>query len=269
MDIFYEWKTTLIETYRELLAVIVKHVPDLLMLLLLFTLGLVVAFFISKVVFNVIDGLDKLFQKVIKGNKAESEKIKKSYAKIISSFIFWLIALFFINVSVNLVGWTMFNKWFDGLVNHLPNLFAGLLIILLGVLFANLAKSALVATTKIKSASLLASITQFVVLFTAFAIGIEQIGINIAFLTSTITMILGVFLAGGVLAFGLGAKTLISNIIASQYVSKICNIGDHLTMGDVDGKIIEITQTKIILEAKEGRLIIPAKYFNEQISLIK
>ena len=72
--------------------------------------------------------------------------------------------------------------------------------------------------------------------------------------------------AGGALAFGLGAKNLIANIIGAQNLRKHCRIGEFMQLGTVEGIVIDITQTSIVLDTEKGRSIIPAKLFQEQVS---
>jgi len=90
--------------------------------------------------------------------------------------------------------------------------------------------------------------------------------INLYFLTNTLIVVLGVLTAGAAIAFGLGAKTLIANIIGAQYIQKHCRISEQLQIGDVTGNITEVTQTSIVIETETGRAVIPAKCFQEQIS---
>jgi RNase P/RNase MRP subunit p29 len=40
-----------------------------------------------------------------------------------------------------------------------------------------------------------------------------------------------------------------------------------LRIGEVEGRVIEITQLSIVLDTAEGRAVIPAKQFNELTTL--
>jgi small-conductance mechanosensitive channel len=69
------------------------------------------------------------------------------------------------------------------------------------------------------------------------------------------------------LAFSFGAKTTIANLLAAQSVAQVYNPGDRIRMGDIEGKILRITHTSLILETPEGQTLIPAKRFSEQESV--
>ena len=105
-------------------------------------------------------------------------------------------------------------------------------------------------------------------LFSSIVIGIEQIGLNVDFLTSIIVVIIGVLLAGAALAFGIGARELAANVIGAQQLRKHCRIGDRVRIGNFAGELLEITQTSAIVDAPEGRAVVPARLFHEQVTLL-
>ncbi len=269
MQIVETWQEVLEQTYNEFLLSLSVYLPKLIVVLLLLIVGWLIAVILASITNKIVYSFDGLFQFLIRNDPDKKDKIRKHYSHAFSSLIFWLVLIFFAVASTNLLGWNLFTKWVDQIVTHFPSLITGILIIITGIFVANIAKSAIITTTKIEGAKLLASITQLIILFTVIAIGIEQIGINIDFLTSILTVLLSIFLAGGVLAFGLGAKSLVSNLIASQYLGKYYNIGEHIKLGDLEGKIIEITQTSLIVDTEQGRARIPANHLNEQVSIVK
>jgi len=114
----------------------------------------------------------------------------------------------------------------------------------------------------------MARAVQIVIIFSAIIIGVEQIGLNIGFLSNVIVASIAILLAGAALAFSLGAKNMAANIIGAQYTLKYCRVGDKIKIGDIEGEIIELAQACIVIETGSGQAIIPAKFFHEQVSLI-
>jgi small-conductance mechanosensitive channel len=109
---------------------------------------------------------------------------------------------------------------------------------------------------------------QYSILLITILVAIEQIGIDIALVTIIIDIILAALLFGAALSFGLGAKTSVSNIIASYYVHNSYRAGDKIRINNVEGTIIQITSTAVILETPEGQITIPSKEFSEQTSML-
>jgi hypothetical protein len=57
----------------------------------------------------------------------------------------------------------------------------------------------------------------------------------------------------------------VANVIGAQYTRKHCRVGDLIRLGAVQGEIIEVAQTGIVVATAEGKAIIPAKLFHEEI----
>lgn len=263
------WKTSLSNTYDEIATQIIAFAPQLIGAVTLLITGWLLAHVLRIVTKRVVRGFDSLFKRAVKTDGVHQEKIKRSYAVIISNTVFCIVVLFFIAATGNMLGWKMFSQWMGSIITYLPNLLAGLLIILAGFLIGNIAKGGVLSAAHsvgMEQAELLARVVQIVILFTTLVIGIEQIGINVAFLTNVLLVVIGALLIGGALAFSLGAKVLVANIIGAQYIRKHCHLGEQIKIGETRGSIVEITQTSIILDTETGRTVIPAKYFQEQVT---
>jgi small-conductance mechanosensitive channel len=155
-------------------------------------------------------------------------------------------------------------------VGYLPGLLTGILIIMGGLLLGNLAKSAIMTAflrAGLQQSTAMARSAQVIIVFSAIIIGVEQIGLDVNFLSSLIVVVVGILFAGAALAFGLGAKTLVANLLGAQYSRKHCRLGELLRIGDIEGEVVEITQLSIVLDTGTGRAVIPAKMFNELISV--
>lgn len=265
----FNWQESLTQTYEEFTAQIISFAPQLIGALILLLVGWLVAVALRIGTRKLVRRFDTLFQRVAKTDGIQHEKIKRSYAVILSKIVFWTVMVFFIAAAANMLGWKMFSSWMTSVITYLPNLITGLLIILAGFLLSKVARTGVINTansTGIEQGEMLARVVQVVILFTTLVIGIEQIGINVGFLTNVLIVAVGVLLAGAALAFGLGAKTLVANIIGAQYVRKHCRIGERMHIGEYDGNIVEVTQTCIILDTGSGRTVVPAKTFQEQAS---
>lgn len=265
----FDWYEALIETYQSISQRVVDFAPQLIGAVLLLLVGWVLACILRLVARRLVQSLDVLFKTVSKHDGARRERLKQSYTLIIGQIVFWVVILFFLAASANLLGWNMFSGWMDSIVGFLPNLITGLLIILAGYLISAAVRSAVLSTGLPASGPLSnrsARAAQIAIIFCSVIIGVEQIGLNMSFLTSIVVVVTGILLAGGCLAFSLGATTLAANAIGAQYTRKNCKVGEHLKIGDAEGEILEIRQTCIILETKTGRIIVPAKLFQERIS---
>jgi small-conductance mechanosensitive channel len=249
----------------------VQYFPQLIGSAALLLVGFVVAKALALSAQKVIEGLDALFVRFAHADSMQHERIQHSYALIINRLVFWVVMVFFFAVGANILGWDLFSGWLDRIVSYLPGLVTGLLIILGGFLLSNLARAGIITAAhraNLEQGALMARSAQIVIIFSAIIIGVEQIGLNIGFLSTLSVVVIAILLAGASLAFSLGARDLVANVIGAQYTRKHCRVGDFLRIGAVEGEIVEVSQASIVVATADGRAVIPAKLFHEQVIFI-
>lgn len=265
----FDWREAFQETFNQFSQQVIQYAPQILGCLLTLILGWVVARFLSLSTRKLVHGLDHLFKRLSRVDSVNREIIRRSYANIAALVVFWAVLLFFVAVAANILGWEMFSGWMESLVNYLPGLLTGLLIIMAGFLVSNLAHSAIQSATihsgATQSAAMARSV-QIVILFSAIIIGVEQVGLSVDFLSNFIVVISGTLVGGAALAFALGARNLVANIIGAQYTRKHCRVGEIMKIGEFEGEIVEVTQSCIVLDTGSGRTVIPARLFQDQVS---
>lgn len=260
------------ETLNEIAQQLVNYAPQFIGAAVLLLVGWALASALAISAQKLVQGLDSLFARVDKSDNFTGEQFRRSYAKIARKLVFWTVMLFFFAVATNILGWDLFSGWFRDIFTYLPGIITGMVVILGGFLLSNLAKSAIISTAAragIQQSLVMAKVVQIAIIFSAIIIGVEQIGLNIGFLSNIIVAVIAISLAGLVLAFSLGARALVANIIAAQYLRRHCEPGDYLTIANTEGEVIEISQASIVLETEAGKSIVPAKLFHEQVCHIK
>lgn len=195
----------------------------------------------------------------------------KQAGTFLGTAIFWLIMFSSILVITDILELSVLTQWFQGIMHYIPNILAAILIVFASLFLGNLVSDALLSLGKrtgVKYSGTLLKVIRFTLLLLAVIIALDQIGIEIALLIDIIDIVLAALLFGAALAFGLGAKTSISNILACYYIRKRYKVGDEIKVGKVSGIIIKIDATNIILDNEMGQITIPAKTFNETTSYL-
>ncbi|MBU6951193.1 MULTISPECIES: mechanosensitive ion channel family protein [unclassified Hahella] len=268
------WRELLHQTYEQTIQQLIAFTPNILGALALFFFGFFIALALARAVRTGVTLLEKLLGRLFArfSTSPSSLKLRQSYTNVISKAVFWLVLLFFIAAGANSLGLNIVSQWMSQLLLYLPHFAAGMLIMLGGYLLSkviNLVMTSAAESVGIRQSALIGRSVQFTVIFIAVVIGIEQIGINIQFFTQ-FTIILSAVIAGGFsLAFALGAKYLVANIIGSQQVNKLVQLGDEVSIAGVDGVVVDITSSVIVLETPQGRTAIPGSFFMEHISQIR
>jgi small-conductance mechanosensitive channel len=179
--------------------------------------------------------------------------------------------LIFVSLATEILGLGIFGDWLKEIVTYLPLAVSGLLIVLVGFVVSSLARDLVTSTAGsagLSHGDLLGRTTQVIILFTAIIIGVDQIGIDVVFLSVVVGIVLASTLGGIALAFGLGARHHVSNIIAANQVRQIYEVGDTVRMGDIQGRISGISLSRVSLDTEEGSVDIPARMFDDQVTIL-
>ncbi|MEX1197387.1 MAG: hypothetical protein WEB57_05955 [Pseudohongiellaceae bacterium] len=264
------WREAINASFAQFAEQLAIYLPQLMAGIATFLLGWLFAYLFSRISRRLMDGLDSVLARLSRSDRATSERLKHSYGRIVERVVFWMTILFFITVSANVLGWTLFSRWLDSIVSYLPGLLTGILIIMAGFLLGHITRSAIMTTTLkagMGQSSMMSRSAQVIIVLSAIIIGVEQIGLDVNFLSTLIIVITGTLVAGAALAFSLGARTLVANLLGAQYSRKYCRIGEHLKLGDIEGEVVEIAQLFIVLDTGNGRAVVPARLFQELVSV--
>ncbi len=265
MDKFPDWGATFGLGITQMLTRLLNFLPSLIGAIALLLIGWVSARLLRKLAIRLSLGLDHMMDRLHRRKGLTRARVPSASAHIIGSVVFWVVMLVFLTAATQLLGLAVFSTWLRHVVEYLPTLIAGGLIVLAGFVVSALAKDMVVAAAPVAENQrlLLGRIVQGIILASAIVIGAQQIGIDVTFLV-IIAAVIAVTLFGGVaLAVSLGARTYVSNLIGAHYLRQSYQIGQTVRVGDHQGKILDLTPTVLVLETREGRVTVPAKVFNE------
>ncbi len=265
-----DWKNALVDTYTGLITQLVQLTPRLLGAIGLLLAGWLVATLARAATVRLLAGFDWLLALTTRWAGPGGEQVRRSYARMIGTLVWWAVLAFFAAAAVHTLGSPVFSGWMDRFAAYLPRLFAGLLILLAGALVARAVRpvtAAAAASAGLAGGEALARAAQAAILVAATIVGAEQIGIHVEFLTVVLPVVVGVLLMGGALAFGLGARDFVANVVGARDARRTLVPGAHLRIGDVRGEVLEITQTAVVLDTTEGRAVVPARRMQEEVTV--
>ncbi|WP_088329361.1 mechanosensitive ion channel [Lacimicrobium sp. SS2-24] len=266
------WQTALTQLYSGLSEQLWAYLPQLLGALLLVLAGWLVAWLLSRLTRSVINLINRLLGALKPlSMRSKALYIKPAHGRIAGRIVFWIVMLFFLAAATSTLGLAFFANWLGQFLTYLPRLLAGLLIMIGGVVLGNLLSSMTKATAesaKLPKVMWLAAMVKYAVIFTALVIGVEQLGINIQFITNLVVVVIAVFSAGLALAFALGSQSLVANLVGTRQARKHCKLQDYIQIGDTQGVLLEITDNMLILETEQGRTLIPGKQWMNRSSCV-
>ena len=271
MDKLQNWEAPLVNSVTGLLNDFIAYLPQIVGAILLLIFGWLVARLARGLATRLVKGFDRFTGLVRKSGTTASPKIGESSASVIGNIVYWITVLIFVTSAASLLGMNMFVGWLNKLVDHLPNILSGALIICAGVIFGNLAYQVISSTRlniSVSQRMILARSAQFFTLVMLILIGVDQIGVDITAVITIMSVVVGAVLGGLAIAFGIGARRLVSNLLGVRYLNRNYQVGERIKIDEFEGTILEIASVAIVLDADQGRVTIPARLFSEQPSIL-
>jgi len=61
----------------------------------------------------------------------------------------------------------------------------------------------------------------------------------------------------------------VANLIAAHYLRKELRSGDRIRIGEIRGAIIEVSNSRMLLDTDDGRLSVPASLLEQQSFIVE
>lgn len=265
------WATELGRPLAQLAERLSEHAPALLGPLALLLIGWILARLLRTWTSRLLARLDRRAAGRAVQTGLRRLGVDRQASEVVSGVVFWVVFLFFVTAATESLGLPVLATWLGGLSLYLPRVLVAALIVLAGLLAGNLAREAIVramGAAGVAFGDLLGRVVQVTILLVAGVTAVDQLGIDSRFLTATITIVIGSVIGGVALAFGLGARTAVSNIIAIHYLRQVYRVGQTIRMGTAQGRIVDITSTAVVLDCAEGRVVVPGREFSRTASVL-
>ncbi len=260
-----------LEQVRHLLdplgQTLLEHLPGLLGALLLLLAGWLVAGWLRRLTRSMGARFNRQLGRVLRAERADRVRLSPALLRLLSNLVFWVVLLGFVMGAARIADFQLLTTWLDRIVDWLPQLLLGVVIIVTGYLIAAIVRDLVydaLDSAGVAQRMLIGKLAQTATFLAALVIGIDQVGIDVTFVTTMIAVVLGVVLAGFSLAFGLGARHLVANLLAAGSLRSHLAVGQRARIGSIEGEVTEFTPTGVFIVSAEGRVHVPASRFNEE-----
>ncbi|MDH5597047.1 MAG: hypothetical protein OEY44_02995 [Candidatus Peregrinibacteria bacterium] len=202
----------ILASLTEFGTTVLGFIPNLIGALLLIFIGKMIAGTVEKALVKLLNLLkiEKVSEKIGITDGIHAVGLKIKTADIFGILAYWVVYLVFILAAVEVLGVETISDIVGELIAYIPNVIAGLLIMLIGLTVANFIRQAI---SHIKHGKILGKIAYFVILVVVSVSALEQIGIAISFFTENVQIIVAGFALAFGLAFGLGSKDAAKELV--------------------------------------------------------
>jgi small-conductance mechanosensitive channel len=262
-----EWTATLTESVTRVAIQILEYLPSVLGAVVLLLVGWGVAWLLRYATVQIAKRtVTRLAHTRPMDTSVTPPRSYSAAPALASRIVFWVVLLFFVLAAAEVLELELISGLLAGVTAYIPRLLAGLLILFIGLWLGEVTRAVLSrAGTRIgiEQSDILGRLGQVLVLLVVFSVAAGQVGIDTTLLVTLVAIIFGVIFGAIALAFSLGAKATVANLLAAQSIAQTYSSGDNIRIGDIEGKILRITRTNLVLETREGQTLVPAKRFSE------
>lgn len=271
MDTYGDWTHLLSDSFRQFVGALGAYLPSLLGAAALLLGGWLIARILRGLILRVGTGMDRLVHAAgVRAGHAQW-RIRWPVSRVVAGVVFWVIILFFVTAAAASLGLPTLADWLGRVIAYLPAIVAAGAIVFVGYLLGSLARSAVTGagtSAGLEQAALLGRLVYLLILALTIIFAIGQIGLDVSLLVNIATIAVAAVCGGLALAFGLGAGGSVGNIIAAHYVRKAYAVGQRVRIEELEGTILELASTAVVLDTVDGRAMVPARAFSEKASLL-
>lgn len=199
---------------------IVSYLPAIILALVIFIIGWVLAHLVGKSVKHLIDlsGVDKVVAKTGVHDAFQKAGVRYSTGRIVGAIVKWFLIIVFLVAVFDILGLSELNAFLQTILLHfLPNVLIAAVVILIASLVARVAARMVTASAKaagLHSANFAGTVTKWAIWIFALLIALSQLGIAPQLVQTLFIAIVAMLALAGGLAFGLGGKDHASRVLS-------------------------------------------------------
>jgi small-conductance mechanosensitive channel len=264
-------KEKLLNAFASLGNSVLTAIPKVAVGILLVVLGLLAAKLIEVVLRTMLVRVrfDKLVEKTGIDKALQRIGLRQQLNLFLPKLAYFLVLFLLAKTASDALGLAAISNAIGAFFAYLPNIIAALLLLILGTTVGQFAGQMITQAAEsagIDSAAALGKLVSALIIFIVAMMAIGQLKID----TEMVRIVTSFFLGAGALAFGLafgmGTREIVRNIVTGFYIRKVLVVGKAVDVAGQSGILTAITATHAILDSDGRDVILPNSNFMEHPS---
>ncbi|NNE44275.1 MAG: mechanosensitive ion channel [Gemmatimonadetes bacterium] len=255
--------------FDDALSAAISFSPRLLAALGLVVLGLVVGWVVEWAVAGLLRrvGFDKLIRKtgvlhtLLEGREQDARLWIGRLLRI-------GVILITLQVALEIVGLRLVSESIRSAVGYVPSLLSAIILFVLGGYVATAVSRILKRLTVGLGegySTALGRMAAALIYIVVTAMALSQLRLEAAVLQLVITCVVASLCFGLALAFALGSRDVMRNVLAGFYARKLLRSGDEIDMHGQKGTLVSITPTQTVIETKNALKLVPNEVYLSEV----
>lgn len=220
---------------------------------------LVVGFIVARIAGSATgSALDLIDRNTARYTTTDASLLSPALIRLSRGFVFWVVFILAVVFSLRVLGVGGISSLLNSVIAFTPRVLIAFSIVVAGYLIGIVARHLLTrAVSGFDGESIGPRLLQGTIVSVAVVMGLQQIGVDISFITQLVLILVATVSAGLMLAFALGARQHVANLLARHELERLA-IGQLVRVADVEGSIVDIYTTGIDVATDDGVASIPA-----------
>jgi len=263
-------RQVLVNSLTELVGTTAAFLPGLIATLVILGVGWLVSRLVAAVSERVLLqlGLDRAAARLGVSERLREAGVSLTPSHIVARLVFWVLMLTFLLSAVETLGLSAVTATIDRLIAFLPNVIAAGLIFVLGLLLARLVRNLVIsgaAAAELAQAPRLGSLAEIAVALVVGVVALEQLGIETQMVVTVVTAVVGAVGVTVGVAFALGARPVITHILAGHFLRQSLPSGGSVEVGGQRGVVERVGAVDTLVRDGEHSWSIPNGRLIEEI----
>jgi hypothetical protein len=216
------WRVAISDSFNKFFGKVLTFLPNLLAMVTILIIGFFVAWIFKKLLFHFLKVIqfDRVSEKWGLTHILSKGGVAYSPATLLSRFFYWVIILITLILGINALEVTATQNFIAQFFNYLPNLFAALIILVIGYLIAIfLGQATLIAAVnaQIESAKLLSRSVRWFIIILSLTMALYHLGIAEKVIVAAFSITFGGIVLALAIAFGWGGRDLAKDFLERLY----------------------------------------------------
>lgn len=248
---------------NEQIATLASVFPKLLGALVVLLIGWVIAKIVAKIIKKTLSsiGADRLAEKLNNIDLIHDSNFRLVPSVLFSKFAYYLLMFVFVMASVEILGIKAVSDLMTNIMNFIPSLLTAFIVLVLGLVIADLFKKAILTAANslsIPAGKFIANFAFYFLLLNVVLIALKQIDLQTDFFETNLSIIFGGVVMAFAIGYGFASKDLMSSLLSAFYNKDKVSIGDTVSIDGVKGRVIEISNTSLVLLTEaNSKVVVP------------
>ncbi len=214
------WKISIVQSWKK----IASFAPEALQLIIILILGFIIAWLLKIIVRYILKlvKFDVFGYRIGMTSVLSKASITRSPSEVCGIFVYWCAVFLFFIVALGTLNIAAVDHLLTLIFAYIPHLVIAIFVFLLGYFLSRFFSRAILiglVNAQVKSAKLIATLFQMLILILFSAMAIEQLGIARGIVVATFAISFGGVVLASAIAFGLGGKDMAKDILERRFKS--------------------------------------------------